>query len=143
MGGGAGGGGFPGTYGSINNAQNASGRLGRGSGNIWGTNKNLVTSATTPNKNGVTPVGRAYQKHAGNSNRAGSFEGEVSGNAAQNTQNGTDYLNAILNNPQSTFTVRSTKAFGNVLDVRMPDGTGARWSADGKTFIGFLEKYTN
>ena len=41
-----------------------------------------------------------------------------------------------------TYTVRNTKAFGDVLDVRLPDGTGARWSADGKTFIGFLEKYT-
>jgi len=24
----------------------------------------------------------------------------------------------------------------------MPDGTGVRYSVDGKTFIGFLEKYT-
>jgi len=113
-----------------------------GAGKTWRPTDDLVNSATTPGKGGVSPVGRAYQKHAGNPNRAGTFTGEVSGNAMQNMQNGTKYLNDILNNPNSTYTVRNTKAFGDVLDVRLPDGTGARWSADGKTFIGFLEKYT-
>ena len=113
-----------------------------GGGKIWGTTNNLLNSASIPGKGGVSPVGRAFQKHAGNPNRAGTFTGEVSGNALQNTQNGTKYLNDILYNKNSTFTVRNTKAYGEVLDVRLPDGTGARWSADGKTFIGFLEKYT-
>ena len=31
--------------------------------------------------------------------------------------------------------------FGDVIGVRLPDGAGARWKADG-TFIGFLERYT-
>jgi hypothetical protein len=108
----------------------------------WGTSQTLVDTATTPGRGGVTPVGRAFQKHAGNSNRAGAFAGEVAGNATKNTEQGAKYLNAILNNPNSTYTVKNTKAFGDVLDVRLPDGTGARWSADGKTFIMFLEKYT-
>lgn len=66
----------------------------------------------------------------------------MTGNAAKNTQQGANYLNDILSNTNSTYTVRNTKAYGDVLDVRLPDGTGARWSADGKTFIGFLERYT-
>lgn len=118
-----------------------------GGGNIkinpWGNIENLTNVATTPGKGGVTPVGRAFQKHAGNSNRAGTFSGEVSGNAAQNTLQGVQYLERILTNPNASFMVRYTKAFGDVLDVRLPDGTGARWSADGTKFIGFLEKYTN
>ena len=52
------------------------------------------------------------------------------------------YLNKILNDHKATFTIRNTKAYGDVLDVRMADGMGARWSADGKTFIGFLERFT-
>ena len=67
-----------------------------GVGNSWGTTDDLVNSATTVGKGGVSQVGRAYQKHAGNPNRAGTFAGEVSGNAVQNTQNGTNYLNDIL-----------------------------------------------
>ena len=63
--------------------------------------------------------------------------------AAKNTAQGIKYIKDILGNPNSTYTVRNTKAFGDVLDVRLPDGTGARWTADGKTFLGFLEKYTN
>jgi len=102
----------------------------------------LIKSATIPGRGGVTPVGRAFQKHAGNPNRAGSFMGKVSGNASQNTKYGLEYVNSILSNPNSTFINRNTKAFGDVLDVRLPNGTGARWSADGITFIGFLERYS-
>jgi hypothetical protein len=116
---------------------------GKGSaGSIWGSTENLMNAAKTQGNGGVTPVGRAFQKHAGDPSRAGTFSGEVTGNAAKNTQQGTQYLNDILGNPDSAFTVRNTKAYGDVLDVRLPDGTGARWSADGNTFIGFLERYT-
>jgi hypothetical protein len=52
------------------------------------------------------------------------------------------YLNKILKDPSSVFTIRKTNAFGDVLDVRLPDGMCARWSADGKTVIGFLERYS-
>jgi len=111
--------------------------------NAWGTSDDLLRVATTPGRGGVTPVGRAYQKHhSSNPNRAGSFEGPVSGNAAQNTQHGTRYLNEILGNQNATFTTRNTNSHGRVLDVRLPDGTGAQWSADGRQFIMFLEKYT-
>jgi len=65
----------------------------------------------------------------------------VSGYAVKNTQSGAKYPNDILSNKGSTYTMRETTAFGDVLDARMPDGTGARWSADGKNFLVFLEKY--
>ena len=110
--------------------------------NTWGSKEDLVIAATIQGKGGVTPVGRAFQKHAGNPSRAGTFVGEISGNAVKNTEQGVKYILQILNNPQSFYTIRTTKTFGEVLDVRLPDGTGARWSADGKTFIMFLEKYT-
>jgi hypothetical protein len=110
---------------------------------VWGSTDNLIKSATTAEKGRTSPVGRAFQKHAGNSNRAGTFTGDISGNAMKNTEQGEKYVRDILSNPNTTFIVRKTKAYGDILDVRLPDGTGARWSADGKTFIGFLERYTN
>ena len=102
----------------------------------------LKNVATTPGKGGVSPVGRAFQKHAGDASRAGTFTGEVTGNAAKNTQQGAAYLDEILNNPSTTSVVKNTKAYGDVLEVRMPDGTGALWSAAGTKFIGFREKFT-
>lgn len=57
-------------------------------------------------------------------------------------QQGMEYLNKIINDPNATFTVRDTNAFGKVLDVRLPDGMVARWTVDGQTFIGFLERFT-
>ncbi|SMC81725.1 hypothetical protein SAMN02745168_2605 [Papillibacter cinnamivorans DSM 12816] len=109
----------------------------------WGSTDNLINSATTPGKGGVSPVGRAFQKHAGNPNRAGTFVGDVSGNAAKNTEQGARYVSEILNNPKSIYKTSHSNVFGDILDVRLPDGTGARWSADGKRFIMFLEKYTH
>lgn len=87
-----------------------------------------------------TAVGRAFQKHTIREGTA--FTGEVTGNAAKNTAQGMSYLNKILSDPNATSVLRNTKAYGDVLDLRLPDGMGARWSADGETFIGFLEKFT-
>ena len=98
------------------------------------TNK-LLENATTPGKAGVSPVGRALQKHA---SRQGSFFQGATGNAAKNTQIGTQYLDDILQN--GTVTKTTHKVFGDVTKVRLPNGAGAWWKADG-SFIGFLELY--
>jgi len=103
----------------------------------WGNNANLVNSASTPGQAGITPIGRAFQKH---NNRPGTaFTGSSSGNAAHNKQQGMSHLNQILNNPNSTFTITNNTAHGMVLKVRMPCGKGAMWTADGNNFIMFLE----
>jgi len=108
--------------------------------NSWGTTQELISAATAPEKGGVAPVGRAFQKHSGRPGTAST--GQASGNAAQNTQQGLNHLNMILNNPEAKFTVTNTTSHGNVLNVRLPDGMGAQWSADGSRFIMFLERYT-
>ncbi|MBU3131878.1 hypothetical protein KPL40_05385 [Clostridium gasigenes] len=66
----------------------------------------------------------------------------MTGNPTKNTNQAKEYLNEILNSDYATRTIRNNKAYGEVLDVRLPDGMGARWSDAGKKFIGFLEKYT-
>ncbi|MFA6263727.1 MAG: hypothetical protein WCW33_04130 [Candidatus Babeliales bacterium] len=100
----------------------------------------LIKSADTLLPGNNTAVGRAFQKHC--IREKTSFIGEVTGNAAKNTEQGMQYLNKILRSPEAVFTIRDTNAFGRVIDVRLPDGLGARWTVDGQKFIGFLEKYT-
>jgi hypothetical protein len=98
---------------------------------------NLIDSAKVVIKGKNTPVGRAFQKH---SIRKGSaFVGEITGNAAKNTEQGMKYLYKILNSSDATFTLRDTNAYGRVLDVRLSNGMGARWLEKGEKFIGFLE----
>lgn len=48
-------------------------------------------------------------------------------------------LKGILNNPNATVVVRHHVIFGNIKEYGVPGGQGARFSADGKTFIGFIE----
>lgn len=100
----------------------------------------LIESASKLHGKKNTAVERAFQKH---SVRDGtSFVGKITGNPAKNTKQGLKHLNDILGNPNATQTVRNKKAFGDVLEVRLTNGMGARWSADGSKFIGFLERYT-
>jgi len=67
------------------------------------------------------------------------FTGQATEDAELNTQQGLRHVNEILNHPQSTHMVRHHARFGQVLDVRMPCGKGARWSADGTRSIALLE----
>ncbi|MCL2373100.1 MAG: RHS repeat-associated core domain-containing protein, partial [Defluviitaleaceae bacterium] len=108
--------------------------------NPWGSTNNLINSASAQGQGGVTPIGRAFQKHSGR--QVTSFQGQVSGNAASNTQQGMAHLNHILNNPSSTFVVSNHSVYGQVLKVRLLCGKGAMWSADGTRFIQLLEQYT-
>lgn len=101
---------------------------------------NLLEIANTKIAGGNTAVGRAFQKHSVRKGTA--FTGDISGNSVRNTEQGLQHLNSILKSKDATFVIRKTNAFGDVIDIRLPDGKGARWTADGKKFIGFLEKYT-
>jgi RHS repeat-associated protein len=100
------------------------------------TNAELVESATVSIGRAATAVGRAFQKHAA---RGGKIVGEVTGNAAKNTEQGVTLLKSILESPNAVTTIKETKAFGQVLEVKIPGGVGARFTADGRRFIGFLE----
>lgn len=89
-------------------------------------------------KRGVTPVGRALQKHSARATSI--FYGmSNSGNAAANSAIGKDYLANILANGTKTTDIHPV--FNEVIKFRLSDGTGAWWKADG-SFIGLLEPYT-
>jgi hypothetical protein len=97
----------------------------------------LIKSASVSIKKHVTAVGKAFQKHV--IRKGSACKGEITGDAAKNTKQGINRLNEILKDSKATFTTKETKAYGNVLDVKLPNGSGARWTIDEKFFIGFLE----
>lgn len=48
-------------------------------------------------------------------------------------------LKSIIKHPNATTVTRHHARFGKVMEIKIPNGQGARFSADGKTFYGFIE----
>lgn len=101
------------------------------------TKDQWLAGALEARQGGVTPVGRALQKHAA---RPGSFFTGATGNAQSNTALGEQYLKEILANPDSVVSYHEHPIFGKVVKIRQPDGHGA-WFKETGEFIGFLERY--
>ena len=94
--------------------------------------KDLLDSGNLPDRNGLTKVGRAQQKH---SNRTASvFEKPSTGTKATDYNNkGSETLENILNDEKSL----SSKKEGG-FDVKDSSGKGARFD-ENDIFKGFLE----
>lgn len=95
----------------------------------------LSRAASALDRNNLTKAGRALQKHG---DRAGSAFPRVTGSAADRNAAAQALVDDILANPQAPFTNRTHTVFGDVLEVRAPDGRGLRFGSDG-SFIGLLE----
>lgn len=96
----------------------------------------LLEAGNQQDKGELTKAGRALDKHG---NRAGSkFEKACGNDVAKNLQ-GNKVLDSILSDPEASAIVRHHARFGDILEIRTPDGIGARFSADGTVFIGFIE----
>lgn len=50
-----------------------------------------------------------------------------------------DRIDDILTHPDNSIVLLQTRRFGEVIDVSVPGVGGARFSASGPRFIGFLE----
>jgi hypothetical protein len=90
-------------------------------------------------KEGISKAGRGLQKHAARENPS---MPKPSGNISEVNSQGQKILDEILNHPNKIIIVsnNATKRVGtNVIDVFIPEKYGARFTQDGKTFIGFLE----
>gem|GEM_PF-1644595 len=96
----------------------------------------LLKAGNALDKGGFTTVGRSLQKHG---SRVGSIYPKATGNPANINAQGEAVLKGILTNPNVTRTFRHHARFGNIMDIRIPGGQGVRFSADGKTFIHFIE----
>jgi RHS repeat-associated protein len=96
----------------------------------------LSRAAGALDESGVSAATKALQSHT--QRRGGSAFPPVTGNKASRLAAGQAVIDDILTNPGSTFTRRTTGRFGEVLEVRAPDGRGVRFGSDG-SFIGLLE----
>jgi RHS repeat-associated protein len=97
---------------------------------------NLTQAGKAADKGGLTVAGRALQKHG---SREGSTFPKATGNQSDINNQAEIVLSNIINHPDATFTVRHHARFGEILDIKIPGGQGARFTGDGKTFIGFIE----
>jgi hypothetical protein len=96
----------------------------------------LIQAGNALDKAGLTRAGRALQKHG--SRVASSFPKATGTPSTMNGQ-AQQVLTNIVKNPASTTTARHHGRFGKILEVMSPNGQGARFSGDGKKFIGFIE----
>jgi len=96
----------------------------------------LLKAGRAMSKAGLTAVGRGLKKHG---DRVGSAFPMAVGNQTAINQQGENILKSILDNPSVTVTLTKSRSVGEVLDYQIPGSIGARFSKDGKTFIGFLE----
>ena len=102
------------------------------------TREALLEAAVAVGRGGVSDAGRALQSHAA---RAGSWLTGLAhgGSGAANTAAARKVLAEILQSGDASFSTH--KIWGNIMSVRLKDGRGAVWTADGQ-FITFLERYS-
>jgi hypothetical protein len=95
----------------------------------------LSVGAALPDKGGLTLGGRALQKHGA---RAGSSFPNPKGSPASINAQAKAIVDGILNDPSAVTSARRHARFGDIIEVKLPDGRGLRFSPDSK-LIGFLE----
>ena len=97
----------------------------------------LLKAANTVDKSGYTAVGRALTKHG---NREGTAFPKAVGSRGNVNSKAENVLINIINS--SGVKINTTNHFkhGKVIEYMTPNGQRARFSADGKKFIGLLEK---
>lgn len=106
-------------------------------GNVVFDSEKLLKAGNQLDKGGeLTKAGRAIEKHG---NRSGSIYPHATGNVASKNALGNQILKSILSNTNATSITRHHALYGDILEIKIPGGMGARFSADGSIFIGFLE----
>lgn len=95
----------------------------------------LSQAANEIDRQELTKAGRALQKHG---SREGSAFPEAKGNPDAINKQGQEIVDDILTDPNSVVTTRHHFRFGDIKEIRSPDGSGIRYDSNGK-FIGFLE----
>lgn len=97
----------------------------------------MFKHALQPFRGGFSNAGRALTKHP---NIAGAKSAQELirrfGNNAGINKAAAEALKNIMRN--GTRTTKTTKAFGDVVEFKLPNGLGARFNAVTNEFIGFL-----
>jgi hypothetical protein len=107
-----------------------------GAPKIQGGGANLSRVGQALDRNRLTRAGRAFQKHG---SRNPGLWGQPTGSANDLNVMGQTHLDEIVNSSDTVWTSRHHAMYGDILEGHLPDGRGARWSADGSYFFGFLD----
>ena len=104
------------------------------------TRAELLAAADAPCAPGVklSVAGRAWAKHAPRSDSG--FWGTPRGGDAEKNAEARRLVEGILGGA-TWWNVFGHYLHGTVYEARLPGGHGARWSGDGRTFVGFLEPF--
>lgn len=100
-----------------------------------GSLDDLSRAAGALDRGGLSAAGRQLQKHG---SRPGSAFPGARGNPSAINQQGQQIVDDILTTPGTTTVSRHHARFGDVTEIRAPDGRGLRYGSDGR-FLGFLE----
>jgi hypothetical protein len=97
-----------------------------------------------------TPLGRAFQSHNKNNTerRDSTYTGKNTANPQYNTEKGLDHLYKLFNSkdteykidPDRTVYLKGGVEYKGIITIRLPNGEGARWTLDGKHFVGFRSR---
>jgi hypothetical protein len=100
----------------------------------------LFESCFEPYNSEISIVERAWEKHVGRTKDSNSVLGEIKGNRSEKRLKVERLVYHIIGYKTWWNTFYHYK-HGLVYEVRVENGQGLRWSADGKQFIGFLEHF--
>lgn len=98
----------------------------------------LLESCFEPFNKEISIVARAWEKHVGRNKN--SIFGEVKGNTIQKKEK-VEKLILHMMSHKTWWNIFYHFKHGLVYEIRVQNGQGLRWSADGKQFIGFLEDF--
>ncbi|MFD2940796.1 hypothetical protein [Flavobacterium notoginsengisoli] len=98
----------------------------------------LLESCFEPFNKEISIAVRAWEKHVGR--KKDSIFGEVKGNAIQKKENVEKLIHYMINH-KTWWNIFYHYKHGLVYEIRVENGQGMRWSADGKQFVGFLEDF--
>ena len=95
-------------------------------------------AGTFHDRGGLTKAGRALDKHG---RRIDTVFPEATGNIHEKNMQVQKILDEILNHPDKQVFFKKVKTlnYQEYIDIKLPDGRGARFTKDGKEMIGFLD----
>lgn len=98
----------------------------------------LLKSCFEPYNKEISIAARAWEKHVGR--KKDSIFGEIKGNTIQKKEKVEELIHCMISH-KTWWNIFYHYKHGLVYEIRVPNGQGLRWSADGNKFIGFLEDF--
>lgn len=98
----------------------------------------LLESCFQPFNKDISIAARAWEKHVGRNKN--SIFGEIKGNTIQKKEKVEKLVQYIIAH-KTWWNIFYHYKHNLVYEIRIENGQGMRWTADGKQFIGFLEDF--